>query len=318
MFLTIFLLFLGLVLLLGGADFLVRGAAALAERIGVSPFMIGLLLIGFGTSAPEMVASLESALHGYPGLAVGNVVGSNITNILLVLGVAGLICPLCCERLALRRDGMMLLIASTMMVMAIYFDMLNRPVGIGFLIVLVAYLVFTFREDKKDQDATAELHAREAAFVLMGPRFGLALEIVQCAGGGIALVGGASLLVDSAVTIASETGVSDAVVGLTLVALGTSLPELAASVIAALKQKADIAVGNVVGSNIFNALSICGVVSTVTDVPVPPEIASFHIWVMAVASVALIYFAFTGARISRTEGAMLFGGYCSYLFVIAF
>ena len=307
------LLILGLVLLLVGAEYGVRGSAALAQRMGVSQFAIGLMLIGFGTSAPELVASLEAATEGHPGLAVGNVVGSNITNILLVLGVAGLICPLCCERGALKRDGAMLIFSAALMVAACFFDGLTRTTGVAFLVLILVYLVYTFREDRKGQDNTAALHDKEGAFALMGPQFSLALELVQAVGGLIVLVGGASLLVDSAVKIAAETGVSETVIGLSLVALGTSLPELATSVIAALKRNADIAVGNVVGSSIFNSLGIVGTVSAVQPLAVPAEVASYHIWVMGAASILLFYFAFTGARISRREGGVLFAGYCIYL-----
>ena len=314
---TIFLLLAGVALLVAGAEFLVRGAAALAVRFKVSPFLIGLVLVGFGTSAPELVASLEAALEGYPGLAVGNVVGSNIVNILLILGVSGLICPLCCPHGQLFRDGWMLLIATALLIGACLIDGLGRVTGGVFLVLLMAYLVYTCREDKKGLDETARMHVQEGAFAAAGPRFGLVLDSVQAAGGLAALVIGASLLVDSAVDIATMTGVSDTLIGLTVVALGTSLPELATSVVAAFRRNADIAIGNVIGSNIFNALGIMGMVALVKPIPVPPEIASFDIWVMAGATAALLYFAFSGARIGTLGGGLLVAGYGAYLWALA-
>ncbi|PKP78038.1 MAG: sodium:calcium antiporter [Alphaproteobacteria bacterium HGW-Alphaproteobacteria-3] len=298
---TFFYLVLGLLLLLGGAEFLVKGAAALATRIGVSPFMIGLTLVGFGTSAPELVASLEGAFQGYPGIAVGNVVGSNIANILLILGASGLIFPLVCDRNVLKRDGAMMLMAAAAFVVVCVVGELSRLAGFAFLAVLALYLVYTYRADKKGQDGAGELHAAEAAFLTVRHPMSLVIEIVMAAGGLVALVTGASLLVGSAVEIAEGFGISDSVVGLTIVAVGTSLPELATSVLAALRRQADIAIGNVVGSNIFNVLGIAG------------DIASFDIWVMAAASILFMVFAWSGRRIGRVEALFLLFGYGAYV-----
>jgi len=259
--LTAFLLVLGLLLLLAGAEFLVKGAAAIATRIGVSPFLIGLTLVGFGTSSPELVASLEGAFQGYPGIAVGNVVGSNIANILLILGVSGLVYPMVCDRGALKRDGTMMLLAAAAMLAVCLLGVLSREVGFAFLAILAIYLVFTYLADRKGHDGGGELHAAEAEFLKARSPMTLVIEIAMAVGGLIALVIGASLLVDSSVEIAEGFGVSDSVIGLTLVAVGTSLPELATSVLAAFRRKADIAIGNVIGSNIFNVLGIAGVVA---------------------------------------------------------
>lgn len=310
---TVFYLVLGLLLLLGGAEFLVKGAAALAARLGVSPFLIGLTLVGFGTSAPELVASLEGALQGYPGIAIGNVVGSNIANILLILGISGLVFPLVCDRDALKRDGSMMLIAAAAMIAACLTGVLSKGAGFLFLAALAVYLIYTYRADKKGMDGGGALHAAEAEFLTSGRTLGVLLEIGMAAGGLIALVCGASLLVDSAVEIATRLGVSDSVIGLTLVAVGTSLPELATSVLAAFRRKADIAIGNVIGSNTFNVLGIAGVVAVVKPVPVPADIASFDIWVMAAASLLFMVFAWTAARIGRVEALFLLAGYGTYL-----
>jgi len=311
--LTYLFLVVGLLLLLGGAEFLVKGAAGLATRLGVSPFLIGLTLVGFGTSSPELVASLEGAFQGYPGIAVGNVVGSNIANILLILGIAGLVFPMTVDRGALKRDGAMLLIAAVAMVAACVYGALSREVGFGFLALLAVYLVYTYRADRKGQDGTAKLHAAEAEFLKPGRKMALFVEIVMALGGLVALVAGASLLVDSAVEIATAFGLSDSVIGLTLVAIGTSLPEVATSVLAAFRRKSDIAIGNVIGSNIFNVFGIAGTVAAVQPIPVPADIASFDIWVMAAASVLFLVFAWTGARIGRGEALLLLAGYGAYV-----
>ncbi|ABS64086.1 Na+/Ca+ antiporter, CaCA family [Parvibaculum lavamentivorans DS-1] len=315
--LTYLFLVVGLVLLLGGAEFLVKGAASLATRLGVSPFLIGLTLVGFGTSAPELVASLEGAFQGYPGIAVGNVVGSNIANILLILGIAGLIFPMTVDRGALKRDGSMMLGAAAIMMGACLYGVLSREVGLGFLALLSVYLIYTYRADRRLQDGTAKLHAGEAEFLTStGPKTSLLVEIVMALGGLVALVTGASLLVDAAVEIATRHGVSDSVIGLTLVAVGTSLPEVATSVLAAFRRQSDIAIGNVVGSNIFNVLGIAGMVAVVKPVPVPADIAGFDIWVMGAASLLFLVFAWTGSRIGRVEALLLLGGYGAYVTVL--
>lgn len=310
---TVFCLVLGLALLLGGAEFLVKGAAGLATRLGVSPFLIGLTLVGFGTSSPELVASLQGAFQGYPGIAIGNVVGSNIANILLILGISGLVFPLVCDRNALKRDGTMMLIAAAAMAAVCVYGLLSREVGFIFLAGLAIYLVYTYRADKKGNDGAGALHAAEAEFVTSGRAPGIVLELGMAAGGLVGLVVGASLLVDASVEIATKLGVSESVIGLTLVAVGTSLPELATSVLAAFRRKADIAIGNVIGSNIFNVLGIAGVVAVVKPISIPGDIASFDIWVVAAASILFMIFAWTGARIGRVEALLLLVGYGAYV-----
>ncbi|MAU59944.1 calcium/sodium antiporter [Parvibaculum sp.] len=310
---TYLLLVVGLLLLLGGAEFLVKGAAGLASRLGISPFLIGLTLVGFGTSSPELVASLQGAFEGYPGIAVGNVIGSNIANILLILGASGLIFPLLCDRNVLKRDGTMMLLAAAILIAVCLMGELSRAAGFAFLALLAVYLVYTYRADKKGQDGAGELHAAEAEFLKARHPMSLVIEIVMAAGGLVSLVVGASLLVDAAVEIATGLGVSDSVVGLTIVAVGTSLPELATSVLAAFRRKADIAIGNVVGSNIFNVLGIAGVVAAVKPVPIPGDIASFDIWVMGAASILFMVFAWSGARIGRVEALLLLIGYGAYV-----
>jgi len=304
----------GLALLLGGGEALVRGSVAIATRLGVSPLLIGLTLVGFGTSTPELVASLEAALIGAPGIAVGNIVGSNIANVLLILGLSALILPLATTRQAFRRDGAVLVGASLALLAVVLGGALGRWTGVGFLLLLAGYTIYTFLTERRTRDAAAAMHAAEASEV--APREMSLLVGLACTLGGIAaVVIGASLLVHAALAIAGRLGLSEAVIGLTLVAVGTSLPELVTSAMAALRRHGDVAFGNIVGSNIFNILGIGGATALVSPIAVPAEIVRFDIWVMLAAAFLLVAFATTGWRVSRTEGALFLIAYAAYLLV---
>jgi cation:H+ antiporter len=304
----------GLALLLGGGEALVRGAVGAATRLGVSPLVIGLTLVGFGTSTPELVASLDAALSGAPGVAVGNVVGSNLANILLILGLAALLGPIAVDPAAFRRDGAALVAATLAFAAVALTGSLPRLAGLGGVALIIAYTLSTYFAERRAGGPSAELRAQEAAQVApkgMGLGAGLALAAAGIAG----VVVGAGLLVDAAVTLARAAGLSEAVIGLTLVAVGTSLPELATSVVAALRRHGDVAFGNVVGSNLFNLLGIAGVTAAVIPVPVPPEILRFDLWAMLAATLLLVGAAVTGWRVSRREGAALLALYAGYLAV---
>jgi cation:H+ antiporter len=308
---TLVVLAAGLVLLLVGGEALVRGSVAVARRFGVSPLVIGLTLVGFGTSTPELVASIEAALIGAPGIAVGNVVGSNIANILLILGVAAVLMPVRATREMLKRDGLVLVLVSLVMVGIVLSGTLSRPFGIALLLALLVYTVGSVvleRRRGRDPELAAEVEAEVGNWpTSLGA--GLALAV-----GGIAgVVVGADLLIESAVNIAGSLGVSDAVIGLTVVAVGTSLPELATSIMAAVRRHSDVALGNVVGSNIFNVLGIAGATAVVKPIPVPPEIAHLDIWVMLAAALLLVVFAATRHGVSRLEGAFLLVAYGAYV-----
>lgn len=306
----------GLVLLVVGAELLVRGSVALARRLEVSPLLIGLTLVGFGTSTPELVASVTAALRGSPGIAVGNVVGSNICNVLLILGACALVTPLATTRRAFVRDGPVLLGASGLVLAAAWVGELMRPFGAVFVALLAGYIVYTYWTEKDHPAESAALHEAEAGQVpvLKAPWPIAALATI--AGIGV-LVFGAGLLVDGAIAVARDFGISETVIGLSVVALGTSLPELATSIVAAIRKEADVAVGNIVGSNIYNCLGILGVTALVQPVAVPAEIMNVDIWVMLAATVLLVVFARTGSRISRWEGAFLFTGYVVYVGYLA-
>jgi len=294
----------GLAGLVIGGELLVRGAVRTAGALGVSPLIIGLTLVGFGTSTPELVTSVQAALLGSPGVAVGNIVGSNICNILLILGVAALIRPVDAEPRGLRRDGPALAAATLIGLAAILWGDLGRVVGAGFVAALLGYLLWLYASERRRADA-----ANEPPPERKGLWSGLPLTLA-----GLALVViGADWLVTAAIALAQVWQVSDSLIGLTIVAVGTSLPELTASVAAAARGRGDVALGNIVGSNIFNILGILGVTALVEPLAAPAEIIAFDVWVMVAATAALIWVAATGARVTRGEGALLLGGYGVYL-----
>lgn len=317
----IFWLALGLVLLVAGGEALVRGAVALASRLGVSPLMIGLTVVGFGTSTPELVTSLQAAFAGSPGIAVGNVVGSNTANILLILGTAAILMPIAVSRHAFRRDGAVVVLAALACAAVVLTGTLSRPAGLALLAGLVVYLVSAYRAERRavtvDRDATSQ----DAAASPPSPtpsNVSLPVALALALGGIAMTVLGARFLVSSASALASGWGVSEAVIGLTVVAVGTSLPELVTAVVAAIKREGDMAFGNVVGSNIYNVLGILGTTALVRPIPVPPSIASFDIWVMLGATAALVAVAATGWRVTRAEGMGLVGAYVAYIAWLAY
>jgi len=300
------LIIVGLVLLTLGAESLVRGSATLARRFGMSELLIGLTLIGFGTSTPELVSSLQAAFAGSPGIAVGNVVGSNIANILLILGAAIAIAPFAVDKRSMRRDGAVVLVATLLVVAISMTGEFSRVAGIMFLLTLAAYIAFAFTTERTAPDA-AEKDAGHS-----GPN-NLFLDLVLIAAGFALLIFGARMLVGGAIRIAADLGVSEAVIGLTVVAIGTSLPELATSVAAALRGKSGLALGNVVGSNIYNMFGILGVTAAVHPIPAPAEIVRLDNWVMLAATVAMIFFAMTTKKMARAEGLLFLAAYAAYL-----
>ena len=306
---TYLMLLAGLGLLILGGELLVRGAVAVATALGVSPLLIGLTRVGVGTSTPELVTSVQAALAGSPGVAVGNVVGSNIANILLILGVAALIRPVAADPRAFRRDGAVLAAATALALGILLSGDLGRPAGALLTALLAGYLVLAYRLERGAAPAVAALSRAEAA----PPRPGLLRPAATAAAGLVLVILGAGWLVEAAITLAQGLGVSDTLIGLTLVAVGTSLPELTVTVTAALRGQGAVAFGNIVGSNIYNILGILGVTALVRPIAVPPEIAAFDGWVMAAATLALIVAAATGGRVNRAEGAALLAAYAAYL-----
>jgi cation:H+ antiporter len=304
----------GLVLLLGGGEFLVRGAVAVAARLGLSPMFIGLTLVGFGTSTPELVASINAALAGAPGITLGNVIGSNIANILLILAVSAAITPMQIHREAFRRDGPVLTATTALALGACMFGVIGRTTGAVFFLMLLAYLAISYIKDRRAQDAAAALHAAEAQ-EMMPPHPRLPRSMAMAIGGIAGVLLGADLLVDGAITVAEAAGLSQTLIGLTLVAIGTSLPELATSIIAAIRRHSDVAFGNVIGSNIFNLLGVMGITAVVRPIDVPRQIVVFDGWVMAGATALLLIFAATGSRLNRWEAALFLTAYVVYIAV---
>jgi cation:H+ antiporter len=304
----------GLLLLVAGGDSFVRGSVAIARRLGLSPLLIGLTLVGFGTSTPELLTSLQAALAGSPGIAIGNVVGSNTANILLILGIAALIQPLRTQPAAFKRDGTVVMLAALACLGVVMLGEIGRGAGLALVAALLAYVGYTYVQETRTPDASAAMHEAEAAIEPRPHRLWLAL--VFTAGGLLATLLGAKLLVEGAIELAAAAGISETVVGLTVVAVGTSLPELTVSLVAAFRREADVAFGNIVGSNIYNVLGILGITALVTPITVPPEIIALDIWVMLGATVLLLAFAVTGWRVNRLEGGILLTAYAAYMTVL--
>jgi cation:H+ antiporter len=306
---TLFFLLIGLVLLYFGAEGLVRGSSSLALRLGVGPLLVGLTVVAFGTSAPEMMVSVKAAYLGQGDISVGNVVGSNICNIGLILGFCAILVPIKVASQIVRIDTPIMIAATALAIAVLYDGSLSRMEGIIFFLLLVVYVIFSIRLAKKQ--ATDPLAQEFAEEVKMSKR-GVALDVLMVIGGLVMLVFGARFLVDAAIEIAKAFGLSEAVIGLTIVAVGTSLPELATSLVAAIKKEADIAVGNVVGSNIFNIFGILGVSAMITPLS-SSGITGVDLAVMAVFALALLGFSATGHRITRTEGLIMLVPYAGYV-----
>lgn len=306
---TAILILGGLVLLAGGGEILVRGAVGAARAVGVSPLLSGLVLVGFGTSTPELVTSLLAALRGSPGIAVGNVLGSNIANILLILGVTAAISPVMIRPSVIRRDMIALGLSSAMLLVAVIAGFVDFYFGLVLVLALLAYIGLAYARERNRGGEEGAVKARDWA------GFGKNLLLTVA---GIALtVFGARLLVDGAVTLAEGMGVSETVIGLTVVAVGTSLPELVACTVAALRRHSEVAVGNVIGSNVYNALGILGVTAMVSPIRIPAEVIRLDIWVLIGATALLAVFLRTGGGLKRLEGAAFLVAYAAYLGFLA-
>ena len=306
-------LVLGLVFLVGGGELLVRGAAALALKANIPPLLIGLTVVSMGTSAPELFASVEAALEGHPGLAVGNVLGSNVANLALILGLTALIRPVTVDRMALRLDIPLMLGASLLFV-AVASDLeMTRSEGIGALVLMGLFIASLFRRAKQQDNPVDEDVSETGGWASKSV---LALLGVILAGTG-ALYFGSEAFVDGASRVALHMGVSDHVIGLTVVAFGTSLPEIVASGTAAWRDQSDLAVGNVVGSNLFNLLLVLGTTAAITPLPMGPEVLSWDIWWVLGTAAALIPLALLGGlrtpRLGRWQGGLFVLAYLVYI-----
>jgi cation:H+ antiporter len=313
---TALLLVLGVSALVVGAEGLVRGATRLAATFGVSPLVIGLTVVAYGTSAPELTVSVTSSLGGQPAIAVANVVGSNILNVLLILGVTTLISPVAVAQQFVHREVPIMIGVSGLFLWLAYDHDVSRADGIVLILCAVAYTVAAIRLTKKEPAAVRDEYALE--FGAAGPA-GSSVKIVLsasifCVIGLGLLVVGAKWLVVAGTTIAAAAGISETVIGLTVIALGTSLPEIATSVLAAFRGERDIAVGNIIGSNIFNLLGIAGISALVAPggLTVADSMIVFDLPVMVAVAIACLPIFATGHRIDRWEGLLLFGYYVAY------
>lgn len=320
----------GFVLLIIGGEMLVRGAVRTAERLGVSPLVIGLTLVGFGTSAPEMAISVQAAMGGSPGIAIGNFVGSSISNILLILGAAAILAPIAVSSKALSRDGTFVLVTAVLFAAVSFLLPYNEVVGWCFLALLATYLAYAWHQERvptgeghtsayemaegfsqmRDAPGRGWMSSKiKRGAVIIGP---LLLAFV----GLIGIILGGRLLVVGAVAIARDIGISETVIGLTIVAVGTSMPEFVTSVVAALRGQPSVAVGNILGSNIYNILGVGGITAILAPTVVPTQIVLYDNLIMVAACLLLLLFARTGFRITRIEGLLLLACYTAYIWTL--
>ena len=306
------LILLGFVLLYYGAEFLVKGASSLAASLGVPPLVIGLTVVAFGTSMPELLVSVSAGVSGKGDIAIGNVVGSNIFNIALILGLAAIFNPLKVKMQLIKFDVPVMIVASLGLLWILRDKVIDRAEGILLFVLFLGYIGYTVYMALRTKQTSGEY---EEEFSAEKSIKGFIVQGAMIVGGLGLLVGGSKALVMGAVDLAKLFGVSEAVIGLTIVAAGTSLPELATSVIAACKKEADISIGNIVGSNIFNILCILGASSMITPLQAQ-GISALDIYVMAGLSVITLPLMWTGFTITRKEGALLLSAYGGYLFML--
>ncbi|POF29762.1 calcium/sodium antiporter [Roseibium marinum] len=317
----------GLVVLIIAGDVLVRGSVGIAQRLGIPNLVIGLTIVAFGTSAPELVISLKAALEGAGGIAIGNVVGSNIANVLLVLGLPAMIAATPCGETGATRNAIFMVAVTMVFIALCFFTPIGLPAGLVLLALLVFFLAastMTARNHRKEQKAIAAA-AAGAAVADADPDTSDVLDDVEDVPDSLwialvyillGLVGlplGAHFTISGATSIAAAWGVSEAVIGLTVIAIGTSLPELATTVMAAIRQHGAVAIGNVIGSNIFNLLAIIGITAVVVPIDVPPEVLNLDVWVMLAC--ALLLTALAGYRIclNKVSGLVMTIAYCVYI-----
>jgi cation:H+ antiporter len=309
-FLDTLMLFGGFIYLLMGGELLVRGALAFSKRTRIPPVVVGMTVVAMGTSAPELMISILAALSDHPQLAVGNVIGSNIANVLLVMGVPILIYPIVANQPGLRWQTSLMILVTLLFIVLCYFQPITMLGGISLVAILVMFLVASARgvliipnvEDaEEDFDKGIGLPSHPSSILL--------LIVLGC----IALPLGADLVVRGGIGLAAAWGVNESVIGLSLVALGTSLPELSTTLVAAYHKNGDVAIGNVVGSNLFNILAIIGITSILTDIPVASEFMQFDIWVMLGASLILWGVALIKGTMGRLMGVFFLATYGLYI-----
>ena len=302
----------GFVVLLIAADIMVRGAVAVALKFGIPPLVIGMTVVAIGTSAPELVVGLQAGLAGAAGMALGNVVGSNIANVFLILGCAAMVAPIVNKEGALHRDVYVLVGGTAIFIALCLMGTIQWWGGLILIAGLATFLFSSYYRETHDGGPDAELHSKEVEEIGKIPE-SMLVAWALLVGGIIGIIIGSEFLVDGAVDIARAFGVSEEVIGLTMIALGTSLPELAASVVAAFRGHADVALGNVVGSNLFNILGIAGVVAVVVPLPVAAQFVAFDLWVMLVATLLIAPMLLWKWQLNRGVAAIFLIAYVAYI-----
>jgi cation:H+ antiporter len=302
----------GLILLALGAEGLVRGSASVALRLGIAPLVVGLTIIAFGTGSPELVVSISAALEGNSPIALGNVVGSNISNIALILGAAAIVSPMTVRAEVIKREVPVMIAVTAFLWLLIYDGGLSRIDGAILTLGSIAYTFLTYRLSQKKEKKEVEKEFEEALEPFKKP---LWLDIVFIVVGLALLVLGANVLLSGAVTIAKQFGISEVVIGLTIIAIGTSLPELATSVLAALKKESDIAFGNAIGSNVLNILAVLGLTALIQPISAV-EIRALDMGAMLGSAILLFVLLGRNFRLDRIEGALLLIGYVIYIYTL--
>jgi len=302
----------GLILLFIGGESLVRGSVAIAESFGISKLVVGLVIVGFGTSAPELLVSIQAVHSGSPDIAIGNVVGTNIANIMLVLGVAALIVPIDNSDNRIRRDVTVMAAVSAAFVALLMYGDISRLIGAAMLGALTLYLAITYTMERKRKVSAFAHEAEEVEDIPLSVPLASGAAVL----GIILLIVGAKLMVDGATGIARGFGVSEAVIGLTVVAVGTSLPELATAIVASLRRHADVVLANVVGSNIFNILAILGITAVISPIPISERFAMTDGPIMLGVAVAAVFLLFAVKKLGRPLGAFMLAAYAAYIFIV--
>lgn len=297
---------LGLALLLLGGDIVVRGATRLSHRLKVSPLFVGIIIVGFGTSLPEIAVNIDAALRELPGLAIGNVIGSNIANIMLILGTAAVICPVTVQGLKVGPDYTALIITTIMFAgFGLIFGFILWWHGVLLLATIAGYITLTLRQAKSDTKSDQDdIWPRTNSFAVI---------FILLTIGFLALIGGAEFLVRGAIGLSIILGISEETIGLTAVAFGTSLPEIAITSIAAWRRNTQLCLGNVIGSNLFNITVITGITALIIPLPFSPEILDFDLWVLILTSIYISVVLIVGKRIKRVSGIILITLYLIYI-----
>lgn len=309
---AVFLIVGGLVLLAVGAECLVRGSASVALRLGVAPLVVGLTIVAFGTGSPELVVSISAALEGNSPIALGNVVGSNISNIALILGAAAMLRPMTVRAEVIKREVPVMIAVTAFLWLLIYDGELSRIDGAILAFGSIAYTFLTYRLSQKKEKKEVE---EEFEAALEPSKKSVWLDIFLIAAGLVLLVLGANILLSGAVTIAKQFGISEVVIGLTIIAVGTSLPELATSAIAALKKESDIAFGNAIGSNVLNILAVLGLTAVIQPISAA-EIRTLDLGAMLGSAILLLVLLGRNFRLDRVEGTLLVIGYLIYIYTL--